>query len=540
MKSYRLPSRSLLGCLLALAVISLPARAQTSNTFEWTWVSGDSIDTQCGAGGCGTIPGVWGALGVPAAANTPGSRISALSWTDSKGNLWLFGGGGGIGCDEGGVCAYLDDLWEYNPSTQQWAWMAGTSGQGFYCPVYWTCGIAGVYGTLGTPAAGNTPGSRALSVNWTDGNGNLWLFGGETIDTNGHTETHNDLWEFNPSTNQWAWMGGSSTVPGCGANCGLPGMYGSFPALSVETNPGGRNGTTSWTDRNGDFWFFGGGGQDAYGNLGTLNDLWEYRPASAALPQTPLPTFSVPGGAYQGPQSISISSTVPGAVIYYSVNRAGVVTGPTLYSGPIFVDASQTTIQAVATAPGYSSSAPAAAAYTITPPVIASVYPGSATAGGPAFYLTLFGAGFSEGTVYWGATPLKAYLRSAQKLTVQVPAGFIAAAGTTVITVPSAAGVSSGFVYAVNSPPPVIGQLSPGTAHAGGPSFTLTVNGGNFTPDATVFWWSVPLKTTFVSASQLTAQVPSAYLGNPKVPVPVVVSTAGGQSSAASFVVLNR
>jgi hypothetical protein len=94
MKSYRLLSSSLLGCFLACAMISLPARAQSSNTFEWTWVSGDSIDCSCNIGGCGTITGVWGTLGVPAAANNPGSRISALSWTDSKGNLWLFGGGG--------------------------------------------------------------------------------------------------------------------------------------------------------------------------------------------------------------------------------------------------------------------------------------------------------------------------------------------------------------------------------------------------------------------------------------------------------------
>ena len=39
-------------------------------------------------------------------------------------------------------------------------------------------GQPGVYGTLGTPAAGNIPGGRLDAASWTDDNGNLWLFGG--------------------------------------------------------------------------------------------------------------------------------------------------------------------------------------------------------------------------------------------------------------------------------------------------------------------------------------------------------------------------
>ena len=32
----------------------------------------------------------------------------------------------------------------------------------------------------------------------------------------------------------------------------------------------------TWTDISGNFWLFGGFGYDANGNLGFLNDLWEY------------------------------------------------------------------------------------------------------------------------------------------------------------------------------------------------------------------------------------------------------------------------
>jgi hypothetical protein len=39
-------------------------------------------------------------------------------------------------------------------------------------------GQPGVYGTLGTPAAGNVPGGREGAASWIDESGNFWLFGG--------------------------------------------------------------------------------------------------------------------------------------------------------------------------------------------------------------------------------------------------------------------------------------------------------------------------------------------------------------------------
>src|SRR5437870_3031135 len=55
-----------------------------SNT--WTWMSGPSATDQ---------PGVYGTQGVPSPSNYPGARgWGELSWTDSTGNFWLFGGYG--------------------------------------------------------------------------------------------------------------------------------------------------------------------------------------------------------------------------------------------------------------------------------------------------------------------------------------------------------------------------------------------------------------------------------------------------------------
>ena len=58
----------------------------------------------------------------PAASNVPGARYGAVSWTDSSGNLWLFGG---FGYDSTGGSGYLNDLWQYSPSTGQWTWVSG-------------------------------------------------------------------------------------------------------------------------------------------------------------------------------------------------------------------------------------------------------------------------------------------------------------------------------------------------------------------------------------------------------------------------------
>ena len=117
----------------------------------------------------------------------------------------------------------LNDVWEFNPSTSQWAWMGGSS----------TLNCA--YGTLGIPAAGNIPGSRLLSFNWTDVSGNLWLFGGQGFDANSNWNTLNDLWVFSPTKNEWTWMGGLNTlgiVPSGG------GVYGTLGAPAPANQPG--------------------------------------------------------------------------------------------------------------------------------------------------------------------------------------------------------------------------------------------------------------------------------------------------------------
>jgi N-acetylneuraminic acid mutarotase len=45
--------------------------------------------------------------------------------------------------------------------------------------------------------------------------------------------------------------------------------------------PGGRNSISSWIDTSGNLWLFGGDGYDSTGELGYLNDLWQYNPSTS-------------------------------------------------------------------------------------------------------------------------------------------------------------------------------------------------------------------------------------------------------------------
>ena len=213
----------------------------------WTWMSGAILQ--------GTA-GTYGTLGTPSLANTPGARYASVTWTDSAGNLWLFGG---AGYDSNGDNVYFDDLWEYTIAGG-WAWIGGSA----------TTNVAGVYGVQNMPASTNAPGSRSSAVSWTDSAGNLWLFGGYGYDVNGTLGNLNDLWEFSTAQG-WIWVGGSSTEDAYG-------VYGTQNTASLNNIPGARNSAVSWSDSYGNFWLFGGNGEAQSGTGGSLNDLWMFNP----------------------------------------------------------------------------------------------------------------------------------------------------------------------------------------------------------------------------------------------------------------------
>jgi N-acetylneuraminic acid mutarotase len=343
------------------------------STNQWTWIAG-STTVVC-TNRCGRF-GVYGTKGIAAAANLPGSREQASAWTDSNGSFWLFGG---LGADSAGTYGLLNDLWKFDPNTNEWTWISGADTYPSSCttPLLGQCGAAGIYGTLQVPSASNSPGARTLGAGWADGNGNLWLFGGDGIDSVNKWGYLNDLWEYSTSTNRWTWMGGSNTVSCFSTYCGQPGVYGTLGTPGMTNVPSGRDDMAKWVDNKGNLWLFGGSGVNVTGTWNYFQDLWRFQPNSNNLPLAATPTFSPTPGTFTSIQTVTIEDTTPGSTIYYTINGN---TSVFQYTGPIPVTSSQT-IQAIAVADGYATSLLANAAYTIqvTPAPSPTFNPSSGT-----------------------------------------------------------------------------------------------------------------------------------------------------------------
>jgi len=299
------------------------------STLEWTWMSGSTTS----AANYGQ-PGVYGTLGTPSPANVPGARELGATWVDSSGNLWLFGGQGVFSLAQGasfGPVGDFNDLWEFTPSTLEWTWMGGNNPVNSQCNSSSCVGQPGTYGTLGTPAAANIPGGRHGASAWTDSSGNFWLFGGAGYDGGVTSSNFNDLWEFSASTNQWTWTGGSSTA---GNANGQPGVYGVKGAPNPANIPGGRSQASSWVDKGGHFWLFGGSGSDCKNNTGDLNDLWEYQfgvstsqgTGSSAGMITPTVIVSPSFSTITNTQGLTVTVTVSAGTCGSSPTPTGSVT----------------------------------------------------------------------------------------------------------------------------------------------------------------------------------------------------------------------
>ena len=84
---------------------------------------------------------------------------------------------------------------------------------------------------------------------------------------------------------------------------------------------------------------------------------------------------------------------------------------------------------------------------------------------------------------------------------------------------------------------PVIANLSPSSAVAGGAAFTLTMNGKNFDPAAVVQFNGSPRTTTFISSTQVQAAITSGDIATPGAAIVTVANPAanGGTSAGSTF-----
>ena len=190
-------------------------------------------------------------------------------------------------------------------------------------------------------------------------------------------------------------------------------------------------------------------------------------------------------------------------------------------------------------------------------PAISALSPTSIVAGTVVGGVSVTGSNFiTSSVVNFNGVPLPTVLAGPNVLRAQIPGSDIASVGTATITVtnPSNGGVGGGTSNPLTLnivPPPAkfaVTSISPTSTQAGGPAFTLTVNGSAFVapspgPPASsgslISFGLVTEPTTFVSSTQLTAAIPAsgiAISGNPYV---IVTNPDGSTSTPITFAVNN-
>ena len=272
---------------------------------------------------------------------------------------------------------------------------------------------------------------------------------------------------------------------------------------------------------------------------GSIGDLQGIAAVPTSVAATP--AFSPVAGAYTSAQFVTITDATAGATFYYTTDGTTPTTSSTVYNGPISVSSSET-IEAIAAASGYTNSAVASATYTINSTLPQAATPTFSPIAGTytaAQSVTISDA-TSGATIYYttnGTTPTTSSSVYSSAITVsstETLEAIATASGYTASAVATAA-------YTINlatNPAPVISGMSPAFTNAGGAGFTLTVKGSGFTAGSTVYWGTSALATTYVSATQLTAQVPAADIATGGITVAITVLTpapGGGTSSSFQF-----
>ena len=188
-------------CFIFLFLIQSLAHAQAG---EWTWMKGDSLFHQYGH----YSHADYGTLQIPSPTNEPPARYSCGYWNDTAGNLWIYGG----------VSAPAD-MWMFNSQSMMWTWMSGDSSMSITDSVI--AAPKGVY------SASNSPGWLGYGFfTWVTPDNHLWLFGGNYKSI--FYDVNNCLWQYDPTINQWAWMGVFGPthygIKGIGDSTTMPGV----------------------------------------------------------------------------------------------------------------------------------------------------------------------------------------------------------------------------------------------------------------------------------------------------------------------------
>ena len=172
-------------------------------------------------------------------------------------------------------------------------------------------------------------------------------------------------------------------------------------------------------------------------------------------------------------------------------------------------------------------------------PVILTISPAAAPAGGGPVPVTVSGIGLSATEVLVWSVPgrqtvIIPSLVDSTRLTAVIPVDLMTTAQSARIQIVDSlneltSATSVAFdILAV----PTIASLAPNPVDAGGVEFLLTLTGSGFLPASVVNWANTPLGTTYVSSTQLRADITPELRGLSGT-FPLVISNSGVARSAA-------
>ena len=192
----------------------------------------------------------YGTKGVFTSTNCPGARINSITFTDNLGNLYLYAGGG----------FQINDLWKYDITLQQWAWVSGYSN---------TSGVLGALGPIGVASQNYFPAARLQLKPILAPDGMVYIYGGNPQFTSG-TDRRANLWRYNPSTNEWTLLS-NKTTPGQ--------VVGQVGVENATNHPGTMLSYTSWYYNN-CLWYFGGTSESTTDANAVQKRIWKFNLAT--------------------------------------------------------------------------------------------------------------------------------------------------------------------------------------------------------------------------------------------------------------------
>lgn len=174
-------------------------------------------------------------------------------------------------------------------------------------------------------------------------------------------------------------------------------------------------------------------------------------------------------------------------------------------------------------------------------PQINTIAPTSVAAGSPGFVMTVTGTELRPSNqVFFADESVTTTYVSPTELRADIPANRLRFPGhKSVVVHDSDTGQQSGAAY-LNVLAPTVSALSPTSAVAGGPAFTMTLTGSDFSPSSVVLWDGSPRTTTLNSSSQISASITASDIAAAGTrSIQVRYNEFGNASNAPDFVVNN-